>query len=80
MDTALEDKICDLYDLFVDVQKFEPKVFILQILCGLKYVLNESYLQLFQGLDENSGPQIRKLYAEVVQIFYAFLSIFVQQS
>uniref|UniRef100_A0A0R0GRS0 Hpc2-related domain-containing protein n=1 Tax=Glycine max TaxID=3847 RepID=A0A0R0GRS0_SOYBN len=34
MDTALEDKICDLYDLFVD------------------------------GLDENSGPQIRKLYAE----------------
>ncbi|KAL2585776.1 hypothetical protein AAZV13_13G014300 [Glycine max] len=24
MDTALEDKICDLYDLFVDVQKFEP--------------------------------------------------------
>lgn len=29
MDTALEDKICDLYDLFVDVQKFEPKVFIL---------------------------------------------------
>lgn len=24
MDTALEDKICDLYDLFVDVQKIEP--------------------------------------------------------
>jgi len=23
MDTALEDRICDLYDLFVDVQKFE---------------------------------------------------------
>lgn len=22
MDTALEDKICDLYDLFVDVLKF----------------------------------------------------------
>ena len=23
MDTALEEKICDLYDLFVDVKKFE---------------------------------------------------------
>ncbi|PQM41459.1 ubinuclein-1 isoform X4 [Prunus yedoensis var. nudiflora] len=34
MDAALEDKICDLYDLFVD------------------------------GLDEDAGPQIRKLYAE----------------
>ncbi|XP_022141688.1 uncharacterized protein LOC111011989 isoform X3 [Momordica charantia] len=34
MDPSLEDKICDLYDLFVD------------------------------GLDEDAGPQIRKLYAE----------------
>lgn len=24
MDTALEEKICDLYDLFVDVQKIGP--------------------------------------------------------
>ncbi|KAJ1397087.1 hypothetical protein SESBI_32090 [Sesbania bispinosa] len=39
MDTALEDKICDLYDLFVD------------------------------GLDENSGPQIRKLYAELAGLW-----------
>ncbi|KAG5111859.1 hypothetical protein AAZX31_13G018900 [Glycine max] len=39
MDTALEDKICDLYDLFVD------------------------------GLDENSGPQIRKLYAELAELW-----------
>ncbi|KAJ1387375.1 hypothetical protein SESBI_40035 [Sesbania bispinosa] len=39
MDTALEDKICDLYDLFVD------------------------------GLDENAGPQIRKLYAELAELW-----------
>ncbi|WVY90633.1 hypothetical protein V8G54_036147 [Vigna mungo] len=46
IDTALEDRICDLYDLFVD------------------------------GLDENAGPQIRKLYAEVVK-FSVFLSILI---
>ncbi|KAK7275608.1 hypothetical protein RIF29_16727 [Crotalaria pallida] len=39
MDTKLEEKICDLYDLFVD------------------------------GLDENSGPQIRKLYAELAGLW-----------
>ncbi|KAL2317841.1 hypothetical protein Fmac_031717 [Flemingia macrophylla] len=39
MDTALEDKICDLYDLFVD------------------------------GLDESAGPQIRKLYAELAELW-----------
>ncbi|KAI4337859.1 hypothetical protein L6164_016228 [Bauhinia variegata] len=39
METALEDKICDLYDLFVD------------------------------GLDEDAGPQIRKLYAELAALW-----------
>ncbi|XP_004498358.1 ubinuclein-1-like isoform X2 [Cicer arietinum] len=39
MDTALEEKICDLYDLFVD------------------------------GLDETAGPQIRKLYAELAELW-----------
>ncbi|XP_019438591.1 PREDICTED: ubinuclein-1-like isoform X3 [Lupinus angustifolius] len=39
MDTTLEDKICDLYDLFVD------------------------------GLDESAGPQIRKLYAELAELW-----------
>ncbi|KAF1893891.1 hypothetical protein Lal_00002434 [Lupinus albus] len=39
MDTALEDKICDLYDLFVD------------------------------GLDESAGPQIRKLYVELAELW-----------
>ncbi|KAG6602125.1 Ubinuclein-1, partial [Cucurbita argyrosperma subsp. sororia] len=39
MDPALEDKICDLYDLFVD------------------------------GLDEDAGPQIRKLYAELAELW-----------
>ncbi|KAL1344442.1 hypothetical protein AAHE18_08G046400 [Arachis hypogaea] len=39
MDTALEDKICDLYDLYVE------------------------------GLDENAGPQIRKLYAELAELW-----------
>ncbi|GMY06662.1 ubinuclein-1-like isoform X2 [Fagus crenata] len=39
MDAALEDKICDLYDLFVD------------------------------GLDEDAGPQIRKLYAELAELW-----------
>ncbi|XP_004502535.1 ubinuclein-1-like [Cicer arietinum] len=39
MDAALEDKICDLYDIFVD------------------------------GLDENAGPQIRKLYAELAELW-----------
>ncbi|XP_050886880.1 ubinuclein-1 isoform X3 [Lathyrus oleraceus] len=39
MDTALEDKICDLYDLFVD------------------------------GLDETAGHLIRKLYAELAELW-----------
>ncbi|KAL9331042.1 hypothetical protein ACSQ67_000652 [Phaseolus vulgaris] len=39
MDTALEDRICDLYDIFVD------------------------------GLDENAGPQIRKLYYELAELW-----------
>ncbi|XP_048331527.2 ubinuclein-1 isoform X2 [Ziziphus jujuba] len=39
MDAALEDKICDLYDLYVD------------------------------GLDEDAGPQIRKLYAELAGLW-----------
>ncbi|KAG2663303.1 hypothetical protein I3760_16G022500 [Carya illinoinensis] len=39
MDDALEDRICDLYDLFVD------------------------------GLDEDAGPQIRKLYAELAELW-----------
>ncbi|XP_054798001.1 ubinuclein-1-like isoform X2 [Prosopis cineraria] len=39
MDAALEDKICDLYDLFVD------------------------------GLDDDAGPQIRKLYAELAELW-----------
>ncbi|KAF3974025.1 hypothetical protein CMV_002602 [Castanea mollissima] len=39
MDVAMEDKICDLYDLFVD------------------------------GLDEDAGPQIRKLYSELAQLW-----------
>ncbi|KAI7740553.1 hypothetical protein M8C21_023921 [Ambrosia artemisiifolia] len=38
-DDVLEDKICDLYDLFVD------------------------------GLDEDAGPQVRKLYAELAELF-----------
>jgi len=66
MDTALEDKICDLYDLFIDVQKIVPQLLLLMILFSLKVlVLNESYLQLLQGLDETAGPLVRKLYAEV---------------
>ncbi|KAI7740554.1 hypothetical protein M8C21_023922 [Ambrosia artemisiifolia] len=39
-DDVLEDKICDLYDLFVD------------------------------GLDEDAGPQVRKLYAELIHGIY----------
>ncbi|OIV97961.1 hypothetical protein TanjilG_12718 [Lupinus angustifolius] len=39
MDSTLEDKICDLYDLFVD------------------------------GLDESAGPQIRKLYVELAELW-----------
>ncbi|XP_073260623.1 ubinuclein-1 isoform X2 [Populus alba] len=39
MDAVLEDKICDLYDLFVE------------------------------GLDEDSGPQVRKLYVELAQLW-----------
>ncbi|KAK3230571.1 hypothetical protein Dsin_002452 [Dipteronia sinensis] len=39
MDTVLEDKICDLYDLYVD------------------------------GLDEDAGPQIRKLYVELAELW-----------
>ncbi|KAD4385184.1 hypothetical protein R6Q59_010668 [Mikania micrantha] len=38
-DDALEDKICDLYDLFVD------------------------------GLEEDAGPQVRKLYAELAELW-----------
>ncbi|KAK2443939.1 ubinuclein-1 [Trifolium repens] len=39
MDAALEDKICELYDIFID------------------------------GLDDNAGPQIRKLYAELAGLW-----------
>ncbi|XP_059453870.1 ubinuclein-1-like isoform X2 [Corylus avellana] len=39
MDAALEDKICDLYDLFVD------------------------------GLDEEAGPPVRKLYGELAELW-----------
>ncbi|XP_062099545.1 ubinuclein-1 isoform X2 [Humulus lupulus] len=39
MDAALEDKICDLYDLYVD------------------------------GLDDDAGPQIRRLYAELAELW-----------
>ncbi|KAL0826012.1 hypothetical protein Bca101_049689 [Brassica carinata] len=39
MDAALEDKLCDLYDIFVD------------------------------GLDEDAGPQIRKLYANLAELW-----------
>ncbi|KAL0731944.1 hypothetical protein Bca4012_028038 [Brassica carinata] len=42
MDSVLEDKLCDLYDIFVD------------------------------GLDEDAGPQIRKLYANVSSLSFAF--------
>ncbi|KAK9080149.1 hypothetical protein SSX86_001824 [Deinandra increscens subsp. villosa] len=38
-DDALEDKICDLYDFFVD------------------------------GLDEDAGPQVRKLYVELAELW-----------
>ncbi|KAJ4836411.1 hypothetical protein Tsubulata_015858 [Turnera subulata] len=39
MDAVLEDKICDLYDLFID------------------------------GLDEDAGPQVRKLYGELAGLW-----------
>ncbi|XP_033141865.1 ubinuclein-2 isoform X3 [Brassica rapa] len=39
MDAGLEDKLCDLYDIFVD------------------------------GLDEDAGPQIRKLYANLAELW-----------
>jgi hypothetical protein len=39
MDEALEDKLCDLYDIFVD------------------------------GLDEDPGPQIRKLYGNLAELW-----------
>lgn len=39
MDAAMEDKICDLYDLYVD------------------------------GLDDDAGPQIRKLYVELAELW-----------
>lgn len=39
MDNAIEDKICDIYDLYVD------------------------------GLDEEAGPQARKLYAELANLW-----------
>ncbi|XP_043724876.1 ubinuclein-1-like isoform X3 [Telopea speciosissima] len=39
MDDAMEDKICDLYDLFVE------------------------------GMDEDKGPQVRKLYVELAELW-----------
>ncbi|XWS29932.1 hypothetical protein CRYUN_Cryun24cG0072800 [Craigia yunnanensis] len=39
MDNAMEDKICDLYDIYV------------------------------QGMDEDKGPQIRKLYVELAELW-----------
>ncbi|KAK2976145.1 hypothetical protein RJ640_012355 [Escallonia rubra] len=45
MDDALEDKICDLYDLYVEV-------------------LIRVSISNINGLEEDAGPQVRKLYAE----------------
>lgn len=85
MDPSLEDKICDLYDLFVDVLLLhvpsDLQIFSFSINFELSYI---SICLWLQGLDEDAGPQIRKLYAEVVQsfilkflnqLFYPFASI-----
>ncbi|XP_023762557.1 ubinuclein-1 isoform X1 [Lactuca sativa] len=45
MDDALEDEICILYDLFVEL-----------LICN-------------QGLDEDAGPQVRKLYADLAELW-----------
>uniref|UniRef100_A0A2K2BF93 Hpc2-related domain-containing protein n=1 Tax=Populus trichocarpa TaxID=3694 RepID=A0A2K2BF93_POPTR len=50
MDAVLEDKICDLYDLFVE------------------------------GLDEDSGPQVRKLYVESIPICDSACSVLAKWS
>ena len=68
MDDVLEDKICGLYDLFVEVLSC---LWIYPL--GYLHRSSKSYLQFtlfwFQGLDEDAGPQVRKLYAEVYAFF-----------
>ncbi|KAL6616497.1 hypothetical protein ACP70R_038767 [Stipagrostis hirtigluma subsp. patula] len=57
MDSALEDRICDLYDLYVESQSgfCADPCFIL--------------IQLSLGMDEDKGPQSRKLYVELAELW-----------
>lgn len=66
----MEDKICDLYDLYIDVysQLSSFSTFLLEFAfsCGERIIL--AMLVIIQGLDEETGPQIRKLYSEVFHL------------
>lgn len=78
IDDALENKICDLYDLYVEVRnQFFVEYFTLDEYCiAIQDLLSFS----FQRLEEDSGPPVRKLYVEVMMnmldvIVYTAMSI-----
>lgn len=61
MDDALENKICDLYDLHVEVMYW---IFVYLMWVFPRWVYISVLLQL-QRLEEDSGPPVRRLYEEV---------------
>lgn len=70
MDDVLENKICDLYDLYVEVLRFPT--FKWSFLFGGSIILH-CFILLFQRLEEDSGPPVRRLYEEVISIRFMLL-------
>lgn len=69
MDAPMENKICELYDLYVDVITCPiltfDKIHLGKILFVMDLILAFLSFYFLQGLDEDAGPQIRKFYVEV---------------
>ena len=64
MDDALENKICDLYDLYVEViYRFSYSLMEFSGLYTYISALPQPFN--FQRHEEDSGPPVRRLYEEV---------------
>lgn len=66
IDSALEDKICDLYDLHVEVIDQASLILVKFLLMELKLEYLTWSLFFVQRFEEDPGPQVRRLYEEVV--------------
>lgn len=78
MGDEMEDKICDLYDLYVDVWIYGSTLLFKKVLLMMEstFCLYIFYGILWlQGLEDDAGPQIKRLYAEVPLYLVFSLSI-----